>query len=149
MTLRQALSWIRRLGRDRHGEIDEEYWILPMSIHKLGYEGKDYTVPRYGRLDPGSQVNLVSERILEELGYDYYHNRNMSIFMLGGIRLQPVGDITLKWHMEGKPNRVQTTNFAVIAKDVPVSFDFLLGRGWCAETKALVKNQEVLLLDMK
>ena len=148
MILRRALSRLFGSGRDRHGEIDEEYWIVPMSIHKLGYEGKDYTVPRYGRLDPGSQVNLVSERILEELGYGYYHNRNMSIFMLGGEELQPVGDITLKWHREGKPDRVHITNFTVIAKDVPVSFDFLLGRGWCAETRALVKNQEVLLLDM-
>jgi hypothetical protein len=142
------LSRIRGVGRKRRSEIDEEYWIIPMSIHKLGYEGKDYTVPRYGRLDPGSQVNLVSERILEELDYEYYHNKAMSIFMLGGSELKPVGDITLKWHVEGKPDRVHSTDFTVIAKDVPVSFDFLLGRGWCAETRALIRNREVLCLDM-
>jgi hypothetical protein len=144
------ISKLRRLVQKRHGEIDEEFWIIPMSIHKLGYEGKDYTVPRYGRLDPGSQVNLVSERILEELGYEYYHNKSMKILMLGGSELQPVGDITLKWHLEGKedkPGQVHTTDFTVIAKDVPVSFDFLLGRGWCAETRALKKNPEVLCLD--
>jgi hypothetical protein len=50
--------------------------------------------------------------------------------------------------MEGKPDPVHTTEFTVIAKDVPVSFDFLLGRGWCAETKALRKNPEVLCLDV-
>jgi hypothetical protein len=142
------LSRIRGVGRKRRSEIDEEYWIIPMSIHKLGYEGKDYTVPRYGRLDPGSQVNLVSERILEELDYEYYHNKAMSIFMLGGSELKPVGDITLKWHVEGKPDRVHSTDFTVIAKDLPVSFDFLLGRGWCAETRALIRNLEVLCLDM-
>jgi hypothetical protein len=145
MTL--SFSSIRRLIRKRRSKIDEEFWIIPMAIHKLGYEGKDYTTPRYGRLDSGSQVNLVSERILIELGYEYYHNKDMSIFMLGGSELQPVGDITLKWHVQGKPDRVHSTDFTVIAKDVQVSFDFLLGRGWCAETGALIRNQEVLCLD--
>lgn len=142
------LAWLRRLVSKGHSETGEEYWIIPMSIHKLGYEGRDYTVPRYGRLDIGSQVNLVSECILEELGYAYYHNKDMTIYMLGGSALQPVGDITLKWHVEGKSDRMYTTDFMVIAKDVPLSFDFLLGRGWCAETKALKKNPEVLCMDV-
>ena len=119
-----------------------------MSIYKLDYEGKDYTVPRYGRLDPGSNVSLVSERILEELGYKYYRNTETNIFMLGGRKLQAVGDIPLKWHVDGKPDQVYSTDFMVIPKDVPVSFDFLLGRSWCAETKALLRNREVLCLDM-
>jgi hypothetical protein len=146
--MKSILSRLRRIVQKGHNEIDEEYWIIPMSIHKLGYEGRDYTVPRYGRLDPGSQVNLVSERILEELDYAYYHNRDMSIFALGGSELQPVGDIWLKWHVDGKPDLIHTTKFAVIGKDVPVSFDFLLGRGWCAETRALKKNPEVLCVDV-
>jgi len=45
--------------------------------------------------------------------------------------------------MEGKPDRVHNTEFMVIAKDVSVSFDFLLGQGWCAETRALEKNRDV------
>ena len=69
-----VFSKLCSLGRKRSGEIDEEYWIIHMSIHRLNYSGEDYTVPRYGRLDPGSEVNLVSERILDELNYPYDYN---------------------------------------------------------------------------
>jgi hypothetical protein len=141
-------SRLRSLGRRKNGEIREDDWIMFMSILKLGH-GKEYTVPRYGRLDTGSGVNLVAERILEELGYEYYHNTDMSICTLGGRNLQPVGDITLKWHIEGRPDRVFSTDFLVIAKDIPVSFDFLLGRYCITETKALLRNQEVLCLDKR
>jgi hypothetical protein len=139
-------SKLRSLGRKRSGEINEDYWIIHMSIHKLNYRGEDYTVPRYGRLDSGSEVNLVSERILDELNYPYYYNAG-ALYMLGN-ELQTVGDITLKWHVAGKPDQVYTTDFTVIAKDVPLSFDFLLGRGWCTETRALIRNPEVLYLEL-
>jgi len=140
-------SWKRWVGRRRHGEIKEDYWIMFMSILKLGHD-KDYTVPRYGRLDTGSEVNLVAERILEELGYEYYHNTDMNICTLGGKNIQPVGDITLKWHIEGRPDRMFSTDFLVIAKDIPVSFDFLLGRYCIGETKALLRNREVLFCSL-
>jgi hypothetical protein len=142
----EVFSKLRSLGRKRSREIDEDYWIIHMSIHRLNYRGDDYTVPRYGRLDPGSEVNLVSERILDELNYHYYCNAG--VLYVPGSELQTVGDITLKWHVAGKPDQVYTTDFMVIAKDVPLSFDFLLGRGWCKETKALIKNPEVLYLEM-
>jgi hypothetical protein len=145
---RRRFSWLHSIGRRRHGEIKEDYWIMFMSILKLGY-GKDCTVPRYGRLDTGSEINLVAERILEELGYEYYHNTDMSICTLGRRNVQPVGDITLKWHIEGRPDRVFSTDFLVIAKDIPVSFDFLLGRHCITETKALLRNREVLCLDKR
>ena|SRR5437764_10784921 len=140
-------SKLRAIGRRRAGEIDEEYWIIPMSIHRLDYVGGDYTVPRYGRLDPGSSVNLVSERILEELNYAYYRNAGIPIYMLGS-ELQTVGDIILKWHVDGKPDQVYVTDFKVIAKDIRLTFDFLIGRGWCKETKALIKNPEVFCLEV-
>ena len=141
-------SRLRSLGRRRRGEIKEDDWIMFMSILKLGH-GKEYTVPRYGRLDTGAEVNLVAERILEELGYEYYHNTDMSICMLGGKNIQPVGDITLKWYIEGRPDRVFSTDFLVIAKDIPVSFDFLLGRYCITETRALLRNREVFCLDKR
>lgn len=141
-----VFSKLCSLGRKRSGEIDEEYWIIHMSIHRLNYSGEDYTVPRYGRLDPGSEVNLVSERILDELNYPYYYTAG-ALHMLGN-ELRTVGDIMLKWHVAGKPDQVYTTDFTVIAKDVPLTFDFLLGRGWCKETKALIKNPEVLYLEV-
>jgi hypothetical protein len=141
-----AFSKLRSLGRKRGGEIDEDYWIIHMSIHRLNYRGDDYTVPRYGRLDPGSEVNLVSERILDELDYPYYHNGG-ALYMLGN-ELRTVGDMTLKWHVAGKPDKVYITEFTVIARDIPLTFDFLLGRGWCKETKALLRNPEVLCLEM-
>lgn len=144
---RAFFSKLCSLGRKRSGEIDEDYWIIPMSIHRLNYRGEDYTVPRYGLLDSGSDVNLVSERILDELKYPYYHNAG-ALCMLGKNELRTVGDITLKWHVARKPDQVYTTNFTVIAKDVQLGFDFLLGRGWCKETKALIKNPKVLYLEM-
>jgi hypothetical protein len=143
---RAFFSRLRSLGRKRGGEISEEDWIIHMSIHRLNYRGEDYTVPRYGRLDPGSEVNLVSERILDELNYPYYHNEG-TLYMVGN-ELRTVGDMTLKWHVASKPDRVYTTDFMVIARDVPVTFDFLLGRGWCKETRALIRNPEVLCLEM-
>jgi hypothetical protein len=73
----------------------------------------------------------------------------MNICTLGGRELQPVGEITLKWHIEGRPDRVFNTDFLVIAKNVPISFDFLLGRYCIAETKALLRNPEVLCLDKR
>jgi hypothetical protein len=142
----EFFSRLFSLGQKGDGEIDEDYWIIPMSLHRLNYRGEDYTVPRYGRLDPGSEVNLVSERILDELNYPYYHKVG-ALYILGNT-LRTVGDMTLKWHVAGKPDQVYTSDFTVIARDVPLTFDFLLGRGWCKETKALIKNPEVLCLEM-
>jgi len=130
----------------KNGPEDEDYWIVPMLIHKLSYKGPDNTTPRFGRLDSGSSASFVSQRILIELGFDYYNNPVGDIYTIGGEKIQTAGHVPMAWNVRGF-DKDYTTDFVVIPVQYETSFDFLLGRDWIASSNAVVKNREVLLLE--
>jgi len=126
--------------------MDREEFIVPMLIHKFGPAEKNNTTPRWGLLDSGSDVSLVPERILKELGIPYYHDSTIKVCSLGKERIEITGRILLSWSVDGKVDKHHNTEFLVVPARYNPNFDFLLGRDWIVPTKALVKNLDVLLL---
>jgi hypothetical protein len=114
--------------------LDGEPYI-PMIVRRVqdyGTHLRDLIRIGYGHLDPGLGVDAVSERFLEEPDYKDVRRANTGFtrFMFGETRLQLVGNISMRWHVMGKDDQVHITDFVIIPKDVPVSFDFVLGRSW-------------------
>jgi hypothetical protein len=117
-----------------HRGPDEEYYI-PMTVfvqRVQGHEMRDLTRVGYGRLDPSMKVDAVWERFLEESDYKYVRKTSTGFITtswLGGVGLQPVGKISMQWHITGKDDQVHITDFVIIPKSVPVDSDFVLGLG--------------------
>jgi hypothetical protein len=110
-----------------------------MQILLRGVNGDENTTPRMGVIDTQSDVSLVSQSILTELGYDYYPRDVGEIF---GINQSffPIGTVPLLWHVFGLPKEIYNTEFYIISEDMEPAFDFILGKQWIAETGALSRN---------
>jgi hypothetical protein len=106
----------------------------------------DLTEPCRCLLDTGSDFNLVSERILRELGqlFTRSERERPTLIGIGAVHILPIGSVVLTWHMDRK-NRKYSDIFWVISDDTPALFDVLIGKGWIKKYKAFLRNPEVML----
>lgn len=82
----------------------------------------DISITRIAKLDTGVEVDLVSNRVANDLDMKMkpYHGED---FMALGGRMRPLGQLTLDWHVIGK-EKTYTTTFLVVEAE---EFDVLLG----------------------
>jgi hypothetical protein len=159
---RKTLRKVRKVSRnisETHIEIDtckifvprasgatRQCWSIEMQIHKQGDNGPESTTPRRGLVDTGSNYELVSERILDELNLEAYLHAVPRITGIEGPRggVWPIGTYTLPWHVAGKPEKPYNTEFFVISRKIDCQFDFILGRGWINASGAVRQNSDVM-----
>jgi hypothetical protein len=125
---------------------EAEPWVRTMHVHPPT-NPPDLTELCRCLLDTGSDFNLVSERLLGELGLPLTHSEHeRPILMgLGGARILPIGSVVLTWHMDCKKLINYSDIFWVISDDTPALFDVLIGKNWIKKYKALLRNPAVML----
>lgn len=123
---------------------DSEPWVRTIHIH-LDRLGPKATRICRCLLDTGSDLNLISQRILASLGLAFNPCRGPPVTGIGGIEVAPIGSVVLTWHMDGRQNTKYSEQFWVISNNPPARFDVLLGSDWIMETGALLRNREIML----
>jgi hypothetical protein len=98
-------------------------------------------------LDTGSDLNLVSESILRELGLSLTHSEcePPTIIGFGDAHILPIGSVFLTFHIDGKENKEYSEVFWVVSEDMPALFDLLFGKHWIKHHKALKRNSNIWL----
>jgi hypothetical protein len=120
-------------------------YIVPMAIHKPGVAEPEHTTPRRGLLDTGSGVNVVSQKVVDELNMMPWYE-NSQLLTLGDVPFRTIGVVIMRWHVDGRPEKTYNTKFLVIPRDIECAFDFLIGLEWIRRTKALIPNHAVFFL---
>ncbi|KAL8811412.1 MAG: hypothetical protein Q9200_001815 [Gallowayella weberi] len=105
---------------------------------------KQGTAHRVACLDTGSDFNVISQEVVDELGLQIQPYTGVLAKPVGGVSFLPVGEITLSWHVWGF-HKTYTTKFVVFSKDYSKDFDVLLGRFTINEVGFFVKNRNVWL----
>lgn len=119
-------------------------FIVHMAVHKPGVTKPEHTTPRRGLLDTGSNVNVVSAKVVDELNMTPWCERSQINTL--GIPVTTTGVVTVRWHVDGRPEKLYYTQFWVIPPDIECAFDFLIGSSWIRHTKALIPNREFFFL---
>jgi hypothetical protein len=96
-------------------------------------------------LDTGSDLNLVSLRILRTLSLQFIGQQGPKVTTAGGAQFFPIGDVLLKWHMDKREQVTYTANFWVVPDVPPALFDIVLGNQWIDKHKALQRNSSVMI----
>jgi len=100
---------------------------------------------RRGQLDTGSEISIVTEAILEELGIPFYQFRSTAK-AVNRAPIELVGFVPILWRQEGdSPEMAKDyiTKFYVMSKKDSTDgadFDFLLGKDWNKESGALIRK---------
>jgi hypothetical protein len=123
---------------------EAETWAATMHIfpdrHRRGQ-----TRIRRCFVDTCSDINLVSEKTLDDLQLRYDPNVEDQVYGISGHSLLPTGSIVLTWHMDGQ-EAIYSQKFLVISDETPVRFDVLLGKPWINKTGAVRRNSRVMML---
>lgn len=98
-------------------------------------------------LDTGSDFNLISERTLRSLQLPFTPRPEApTLTGLGGVHVLPIGSVVLTWHMDRHKTKSYNETFWVISEDMQPLFDVLLGKDWLKESKALMRNDKVIVV---
>ena len=88
--------------------------------------GKEQNAQRVTYLDTCANLDVISHRVVEDLGLQTDKYEGAAVKPLGGS-YQPKRQITLSWHVLNFP-KTYTTTFAVFDEQYSKDFDVLLGR---------------------
>ncbi|KAL8889192.1 MAG: hypothetical protein Q9215_003491 [Flavoplaca cf. flavocitrina] len=88
--------------------------------------GKEQNAQRVACLDTCADLDVISHRVVEDLGLQTEKYEGAAVKPLGGS-YQPERQITLSWHVLNFP-KTYTTTFAVFDEKYSKDFDVLLGR---------------------
>jgi len=92
-------------------------------------------VLRRAFVDTGSDISLVPEATLDQLGIGFIRTRHSArTLSVGDAEL--IGCLPILWRRAEEPRRDYTTKFYVIPRSNPVDFEFLLGKDWLRESQA-------------
>lgn len=109
-----------------------------MMVHIPGGAIKTYIC----KIDTASKVNVLSQQVVTSLGMTmepYYGGR---VAPLGGGLIQPMGRLTLDWHVRGK-NKTYETDFVVLDDDSTKDLDALLSEDTVGEIGFYLINDAV------
>lgn len=137
-------------GSPPEGTVDSQGADTPsfaVTIHiHMNRDQPDETEVCRCMLDTGSDLNLVSQRTLRNLGLQFTHRKGPTLTGLGNVPIFPVGFIMLTWHVNRHENITYWDKFWVISDDVHPLFDVLVCKDWIHNNKALLRNPEILLM---
>lgn len=110
-----------------------------MMIHLSAGEVKMYICKN----DSASSVNILSRQVVKSLGMtmESYDVDGPAVAPMGPL-IQPIGKITLDWHVLGK-TKTYTTEFIVLDDDATRGFDALLSADTIREIGFYFINDEV------
>lgn len=131
-------------GSPPEGTVDSP-WAATIHIH-MNRDQPDETEVCRCMLDTGSDLNLVSQRTLRNLGLQFTHRKGPTLTGLGNVPIFPVGFIMLTWHVNRHEKITYSEEFWVISDDVHPLFDVLLGKDWIHDNNALLRNPKILLM---
>ena len=117
--------------------------LCKMVIH-TGRADKEISV-RVVKLDTASDVNLISEKVVTELGMSMERYNGPPCSPLGGPLMHPIGEIELEWHVY-KRAKTYTTRFAVLKNDHSRHFDGLFGHETIRIVGFYLTNTDVWVL---
>ena len=112
---------------------------------KMVIHGEGRTNIRIARLDTGSEVNVLSEQVVIDLGLPRQKYRGASIQSLG-VNVDPVGVVTFEWHVL-KRSKTYSTEFCVVDKDRSLKFDALISHKTIEDVGFYRVNTDVWRLD--
>ena len=111
-----------------------------MVIH-TGIAGKEISV-RIAKLDTASDIDVISEMVVTELGMSMESYSGPPCAPLGGPLVHPIGEVELEWHAYQK-TKTYTTRFAVLENDHSRYFDGLLGHKTIGKIGFYDRNKNV------
>ena len=122
---------------------DAQPWVRTIHIHL----DRDPPLTEVCRclLDTGSDFNLISQRTLRTLELQFTAREEPTLTGIGGFQIFPIGSVVLTWHMDRYEKVAYHDTFLVISDDVRPLFDVLLGKDWIKKSKALLRNDKIML----
>lgn len=104
------------------GSVDPKFKTLfKMVIHA----SPNNISTRISKLDTGSDVNVISQDVVEELGMTMNPYSGPPVSPIGKS-IMPIGTVSLEWHVM-KFKKTYKTDFLVFQADLTQGFDVLLG----------------------
>ena len=114
--------------------------IIPMVIRKEGG-----SITRRGKLDTGSDFDIMSKEVLDALSMGMEDYQGDSIRGFGcKAPVVPLGKTKVEWHVYEKP-KTYTTEFLVFSEEQTTDFDILLGWKTIEKGKFYLPNGTVML----
>ena len=96
---------------------------------------------RVCKLDTGSTVDVISQAVVSDLRMKVKPYNGPDIKPIGKD-IQPIGEITLDWHVYEK-SKTYTTNFLVLDEEMSQDFDVLLGSKTIGRIGFYDKNEQI------
>lgn len=101
---------------------------------------------RIGKLDTGSKVNVISQKVMDTLGIKIEPYEGPDLTPIGP-NIRPLGSITLDWHVMTR-KKTYTTTFVVLNTSLSEGFDILLGEETIREIGIYQDNRDVFFLNL-
>lgn len=114
-----------------------------MMVHIPGGAIKTYIC----KIDTASKVNVLSQQVVTSLGMTMEPYEGNAVAPLGNGLIQPIGRLTLEWHVRGK-NKTYKTDFVVLDDDSSRAFDALLSEDTVGEIGFYLINHKVWFCDL-
>lgn len=133
-----AAGRLRAIGSGRKPKLETFFYIV---FHKQPSGADQYVA----KLDTGSDVNVLSEDVVDHLQIELEPYKGTRIRPIGEDPIQPKGEVTLRWHVKGKIKTYRDT-FAVLDKSLSTDFDVLLCEQTIDDVGFFIKNHDVWFL---
>ena len=101
---------------------------------------------RIGKLDTGSSVDLISQKVMETLCIKMEPYRGPDLTPIGP-NIKPLGSIKLDWHV-AKRKKTYTTTFVVLNASLTEGFDILLSEDTIKEVGFYKVDDSVFFLQV-
>ena len=101
---------------------------------------------RIGKLDTGSRVNIISQKVMDTLGIKMEPYEGPDLTPIGP-NIKPLGSIKLDWHITNF-KKTYTTTFVVLHTSLSEGFDILLSEETIKEVGFYKVNDDVFFLKL-
>ncbi|KAL8829367.1 MAG: hypothetical protein Q9191_002054 [Dirinaria sp. TL-2023a] len=123
------------IASGRKPKLETYFYIM---FHKQPSGADQYVA----KLDTASEVNVISEDVVDHLQVELKSYKGARICPLGEKSIQPKGEVTLRWHVKDK-TKTYTDTFAVLDKSLSTEFDVLLCDKTIDDVGFFIKNHDV------
>lgn len=128
-----AAGQLEAIASGRKPKLETCFYIM---FHKQP-SGIDQYV---AKLDTGSEVDVISEDVIDHLQVGLKSYKGARICPLGEEPIEPKGEVTLRWHVKDKI-KTYTHTFAVLDKSLSTEFDVLLCDKTIGDVGFWIKNK--------
>lgn len=113
-----------------------------MTVHTPGGAIKTHIC----KIDTASKVNILSQQLVTRLGMTMEPYEGGSVAPLGGGLIQPIGKLTLDWHVLGRIKTYET-NFVVLDDESTKDIDALISEDTVGKIGFYLINDAVWFCD--